>query len=135
MKLRVHGLLALSGLLLLAVFWLGPAPVSAQEDMVQLRPEALQPATRPAALFKHDEHNEKAHLEDQCIVCHHSGADGVLVADETSEGTPCADCHTVEKGKKQTALRQAYHRRCMNCHKAKGRGPTHCSGCHDKRHP
>lgn len=135
MKQRVHAIPALLGILALVMLCISLAPVFAQDDMVQLRPDALLPQTRPAALFKHDEHNAKAQLEDQCILCHHSGENGVLAADESSEGTPCADCHTVAGGPKQTPLRRAYHRQCMNCHKAKGRGPTHCSGCHDKRHP
>lgn len=139
MKTRVKttlGLLAsLASLAALALIALGISlsPASAQEDMVKLQPEALQPATRPAAKFKHDEHNAKAKLEDQCIACHHSGAKGVLVADETSEGTACSECHSVAGDKHQTPLRRAYHRQCINCHKARGTGPTHCSGCHDKR--
>jgi len=139
MKTRVNTTLALltslavlTAMMILVLGMSIPAS-SAQEDMVKLQPEALQPATRPAASFKHDEHNAKAKLEDQCIACHHSGANGVLVADETSEGTPCSECHTAAGGKHQTPLREAYHRRCINCHKAKGTGPTHCSGCHDKR--
>ncbi|GFM33935.1 acidic tetraheme cytochrome c3 TmcA [Desulfovibrio subterraneus] len=135
MNKRVRNILALLASLLLLVLGLSLAPVSAQEELQQLRPEALQPATRPAALFNHDEHNAKANLEDKCIRCHHSGTEGKLVADESSEGTPCADCHTVKGTSKQTPLRRAYHRQCMDCHKANNKGPTHCSGCHDKRHP
>lgn len=135
MKQRVQAIFAFAATLALVMLCISLAPVSAQEDMVQLRPEALQPQTRPAALFKHDEHNEKAQLSDQCITCHHSGADGKLVAEESSEGTACSECHSVQGAPKQTPLRRAYHRQCMNCHKARGRGPTECSGCHDKRHP
>lgn len=126
--------LALLTVLSLIVTGLYLVPAAAQDDMTQLRPEALQPLTRPAALFKHDEHNEKAKLDD-CIICHHSGANGVITPDESSEGTDCAECHSVAGGKNQTPLRRAYHRQCMDCHKEKGSGPTHCSGCHDKRRP
>ncbi|WP_353116900.1 acidic tetraheme cytochrome c3 TmcA [Nitratidesulfovibrio sp.] len=119
------------------LFLLSPpvAMAPAQEDMKHLAPEALAPQSRPAARFVHDTHNEKAKI-DECGTCHHGTTeDGRRDATApTSEGTPCADCHSAHGGKtgKGTPLERAYHRQCMGCHREQGKGPTACGGCHTK---
>ena len=102
-----------------------------QQDMKVLVPAALGTLTRPAAQFNHDTHNEKAQLAD-CVVCHHSGADGKQDKTASSEGTPCADCHKVKTSGKGTDLTHAYHGQCIRCHQAKGKGPIACGQCHKR---
>jgi len=102
-----------------------------QQDMKVLAPAAYEKLTRPAAQFNHDEHNTKAQLED-CVICHHSGADGKQDKTASSEGTPCADCHKLKAEGKGTALTSAYHKQCISCHKEKGKGPIACGQCHKR---
>ena len=114
---------------LLVAVCLAAALVAAQDDMVKIEGAAFGSPERPAAAFKHDEHNEKAKLED-CAACHHAANDkGQLVRGESSEGTPCAECHAV-KGGKGMPLMRAYHRMCQGCHDKAGKGPTACGECH-----
>ena len=61
----------------------------AQEDMVIINSESFDSPQRPAAVFRHDEHNEAAELEE-CNECHHVyDDDGNLVEDESSEDQLC----------------------------------------------
>ncbi len=131
MNKRMLTVLTVLGWMIFAVPCVYPLPAAA-DGPPRLAPEALMPLTRPGAVFDHDAHNEKAGLEENCILCHHSGEKGKLVPGESSEGTPCADCHSVRAESGQTPLRRAYHRQCITCHKEAGRGPAHCSGCHVK---
>ncbi|ABB40503.1 Transmembrane complex, tetraheme cytochrome c3 [Oleidesulfovibrio alaskensis G20] len=99
------------------------------DGIITVSTSALEPLTRPAAVFDHDAHNEKAGLND-CAVCHHGEEDGKQSLEVTSEGVPCADCHAVKAQGKRTPLRRAYHRQCMGCHQSAGKGPANCGGCH-----
>jgi cytochrome c553 len=100
-----------------------------QADMKTVPAEAFAQRSRPAAVFVHDAHNEKAAIET-CGVCHHGKDDkGRKDVEATSEGTPCAECHAVD-AKSGTPLMRAYHRQCINCHLEKKQGPTYCGGCH-----
>lgn len=104
----------------------------AQQDMKTLAPAAFGKLTRPPAQFAHDAHNEKAGLSD-CVVCHHGGADGKQDKTASTEGTPCSECHKVKTAKgKGTDLTHAYHKQCIGCHKAKGKGPVACGQCHKR---
>jgi len=100
-----------------------------QEDMKTLSPDAFGKLTRPAATFIHDQHNEKAGIED-CGACHHGGEGGVKDPGQTTEGTPCADCHAVKAPKGTTSLNKAYHKQCIGCHQDNGKGPLACGQCH-----
>jgi hypothetical protein len=102
---------------------------SSQEDMTVIAPEALGTLTRPAATFVHDQHNEKAGVED-CVICHHGGSDGVQDTTSSTEGTACADCHAVQPVKGATGLSKAYHQQCISCHEQNGKGPVACGQCH-----
>ena len=71
-----------------------------------LKSEEFKTHRRPAVTFDHDNHNERAKIED-CIVCHHGGENGG-----------------------RTPLMRAYHKNCIECHTAQNKGPTTCGACH-----
>ena len=104
-------------------------PALSQEDMTTIPDQGFAKHTRLPAVFNHDAHNEKAGITD-CVVCHHGGKDGVLDKNASSEGTPCSECHTVRGGPGVTPLARAWHRQCMGCHRAVGKGPLACGDCH-----
>ena len=116
-------------ILTMAVFLVCAQLAFSQEDMKTIAPDAFGTLTRPAATFAHDQHNEKAGVED-CVQCHHSGANGVQDLSSSSEGTPCSDCHAVEPEKGATSLNSAYHKQCIGCHTKEGKGPLACGQCH-----
>lgn len=49
-----------------------------------------------------------------------------------TETSPCASCHGVGTPGKISLGKEAAHNLCRSCHKAKGAGPTACTGCHKK---
>ncbi len=44
----------------------------------------------------------------------------------------CSACHEGTPGKMTPMGRDAGHKLCLDCHKAKGAGPTKCGECHKK---
>ena len=128
MKAKTIVTLVLAGLLTMFVM----AAAQAQEDIVELKSDAFVKHTRPAAVFKHDAHNEAAEIDD-CARCHHVYENGKLVEGEDSAGTPCSDCHTLAAQGNQPGLMTAYHRQCKGCHEAQGKGPMACGQCHVKK--
>ena len=106
-------------------------PAHSQEDITFLKDKAFGEGERPAAVFVHEEHNEKAEIEE-CNVCHHVHKDGELVEDESSEDMSCSDCHNVKEGYPTLPLMKAYHNLCQGCHKEKGHGPITCGECHPR---
>jgi len=127
---RILPLLILAALVCTSAL-LAVQTVMAQDAITKLAPEAFGKLTRPAAVFNHDKHNEKAKLED-CVVCHHGGTDGKQDKSASTEGTPCAECHKVKPAGKATSLQRAYHKQCIDCHRAKGKGPLACGQCHKR---
>jgi hypothetical protein len=105
-------------------------PAYSQEDIIALADEAFGSKQRPPAVFAHEQHNEKAEIED-CSVCHHVYKDGEKVEDESSEDMGCSDCHHVKKGYPTRPLMKAYHNLCQGCHKEK-KGPVTCGECHPR---
>lgn len=103
-----------------------------QEAMKAVSTEAFSKPQRPAAVFPHDPHNEKAGIES-CNQCHHVYADGKLVEDESSEDRRCADCHGVEDASRQPGLMKAFHLNCKGCHQEQKKGPVMCGECHVRR--
>jgi hypothetical protein len=102
----------------------------AQEDMKFVDTDAFENPRRPPAVFRHDEHNELAKIEE-CMVCHHVyDENGRLVEDESSEDQRCSDCHELEASGRQPALMKAFHSNCKGCHKVKKDGPVMCGQCH-----
>ena len=72
--------------------------VHPQEDMGFVDTDAFETPRRPPAVFRHDEHNELAKIEE-CNVCHHVyDENGRLVGDESSEDQRCSDCHGISSG-------------------------------------
>ncbi len=106
------------------------ASANSQEEMVLVDNDAFETPRRPPAVFRHDEHNELAQIEE-CNVCHHVYDEtGQPVEDESSEDQRCSDCHDVEASSEQPALMQAFHTNCKGCHKDRNDGPTMCGQCH-----
>jgi hypothetical protein len=125
--MKKHGLI-LFGLLI--VFVLVIAYAHSQEDMQFVNSDAFKNDQRPPAVFRHDEHNEAAEIEE-CNECHHVyDDDGNLVEDESSEDQSCSDCHELKAVGRTPALMKAFHTNCKECHKAQKKGPLMCGQCH-----
>jgi hypothetical protein len=103
-----------------------------QEDMTVVSSEAFTQPRRPAAVFPHDAHNERARIET-CNQCHHVYVDGKLVEDESSEDRRCSDCHGLEDAGRQPGLMKAFHLNCKGCHQSQKKGPLMCGECHVRR--
>ena len=107
----------------------------AQEDVFVVKDSAFEGnRQRPPAIFLHDEHNEKAGIEE-CNVCHHIYEDGTKIPEESSEGEECSECHKLKKKDNVRPLMKAYHDMCIGCHKkrkveGKILGPVTCGECH-----
>lgn len=104
---------------------------SSQEDIKFVKDSAFTSRLRPPVPFIHDKHNETAQIED-CGACHHVYQDGKRADGETSEGTSCSECHTLQKGDNPIPLVRVYHLQCKGCHIEKKAGPVLCSDCHRK---
>jgi len=107
-------------------------PALGQEDMVVVEGDSFEDQRRPAAVFRHDDHNETAEIEE-CNECHHVYENGERVADESSEDQRCAECHTEKALDNQPGLRKAFHLNCKGCHQSKKQGPVMCGECHARR--
>lgn len=112
---------ALVGILLIPAF--------SQEDMEVVDNAVFSKKQRPPAVFRHDEHNEKAEIED-CIECHHIYEKGEKLEDESSEDQSCADCHDEKDDSNKPGLRKAFHTNCKGCHLTRKQGPVMCGKCH-----
>ncbi|NOX32847.1 MAG: cytochrome c3 family protein [Deltaproteobacteria bacterium] len=105
-----------------------------KEDIPTADNSAFKHPQRPAAVFDHDEHNEKANLEDDCSYCHHVYENKKLIKDESSEGSSCSECHPLKSSLKNAIpLRTAFHKRCKECHFKSDKGPVLCGECHVKK--
>ena len=120
------GILLLMAPLLLGVLLM---PAFSQEDMEVVDNAAFSKQQRPPAIFRHDEHNEKAELED-CSECHHVYEDGEKLEDESSEDQSCSECHEEEDSGDMPGLRKAFHLNCKGCHLEQKKGPIMCGTCH-----
>lgn len=107
-------------------------PAHSQEDMVRINKDAFEKPQRPPAVFRHDEHNETAQIEE-CNECHHIYEDGNLLEDESSEDQRCSDCHELQISGNKPALIKAFHRNCKGCHLERKKGPIMCGQCHVRR--
>jgi hypothetical protein len=108
------------------------ASAHSQEDMESVDNSPFEQPRRSAAPFFHDEHNEKAGLDD-CSECHHIyDENGVKSEDESSEDQACSDCHEANDKGRQPGLRKAFHLNCKGCHVSVGKGPVVCGECHTK---
>ncbi len=115
---------------MISVFVLASA--YSQEDMMVVDNSVFDNPQRTSSLFKHDEHNEAAGLED-CNECHHIYEEGKKVEDESSEDQSCSECHGMEvSGSNSLPLMKAFHTNCKGCHVKAGKGPVMCGECHVK---
>jgi hypothetical protein len=118
-------------LLLIATLFGGILLISAfaQEDMEVVDDVGFSNKRRPPAVFRHDEHNENAGIED-CNECHHVYEDGQKLEDESSEDQSCSDCHDERSVDNKPGLRRAFHLNCKGCHLERKQGPVMCGTCH-----
>jgi len=75
-------------------------------------------------VFSHLAHAEMAEISGGCRTCHHYNPPGNVIA--------CSDCHESQRKRTDVSkpdLKGAFHRLCMNCHRAWG-GSTDCIVCH-----
>lgn len=123
---------------LVSAFVLGSA--FSQEDMTVVDRKMFDNPERPSAAFAHDEHNEKAGLED-CAECHHvydeegeRDKEGrlPLMEDESSEDQQCLECHGPDATDPKPGLMKAFHLNCKGCHVKEKKGPITCGECHVK---
>jgi len=98
-----------------------------QENVKSVQDSAFKTKMRTNAVFLHDEHNEKAEIDD-CGICHHLYKDGVKVENETSEEMECSECHKISGNPMPLVVK--YHLRCKGCHEEKKAGPVMCNECH-----
>jgi len=80
------------------------------------KPLTLKGKTKGPVAFTHVNHKM------DCKECHHKG--------EPSD--KCEKCHKPAAEGKTPGLKDAFHKNCMGCHKAKKQGPTKCDECHKK---
>ena len=107
-------------------------PAFSQEDMEVVDGGSFEKQRRPPAVFRHDDHNDTAEIEE-CNECHHVYENGEKLADESSEDQRCSDCHTEKTSDNQPGLRKAFHWNCKGCHQIKKQGPVMCGECHVRR--
>ncbi|MDY6972589.1 MAG: cytochrome c3 family protein [Thermodesulfobacteriota bacterium] len=103
-----------------------------QEDMTSIDSSAFEDPQRVPCVFPHDEHNEKAEIEE-CNTCHHVYENGTLLEDESSEDQGCSDCHELKASGNMLSLMKAYHTKCKKCHRERKAGPIMCGECHIKK--
>lgn len=107
---------------------------SAQNETPRLDNSMFANPQRPGAVFDHDTHNEMAELEENCTACHHVYENKTIIEDESSEDTPCGDCHGLKPTPENSVpLRKAFHGRCKSCHFTSKKGPVLCGECHIKQ--
>ena len=105
-----------------------------QEDVNSVDDSGFDPRElmRPAAVFPHEAHNEKAEIEE-CNVCHHRyDENGQQLEGESSEDMECSECHLKEGDTDTLPLVRTYHLRCKGCHEESKAGPVMCGECHVK---
>lgn len=116
-------------LLVPAIWVLLVLPALSQEDMEVVMDEGFPQRQRPPAVFKHDDHNEAAEIEE-CNECHHLYENGKKLEDESSDDQLCSDCHSENSSNNQPGLKKAFHLNCKGCHREKKKGPVMCGKCH-----
>lgn len=107
------------------------AAVKAQDEMESVDNRVFRNPQRTPSIFRHDEHNEAAEIEN-CSECHHVYEAGQKVEDESSEDQRCADCHESRATGDRPSLLGAFHGNCKGCHLEKAKGPILCGECHVK---
>ncbi|RKZ19977.1 hypothetical protein DRQ50_00910 [bacterium] len=78
-------------------------------------------------VFAHKLHAGMSKMGGGCTLCHH-------YSETTGEIPPCRSCHEVKREEadlRMPALKGAYHRQCMNCHRDWSHENA-CGFCHDE---
>ena len=115
---------------LVSIIALAGLTAYAQEDIEFVEDSGFVTTMRPRPAFMHDEHNEKAGIED-CIECHHVYDNaGNRLEDESSEDQECSECHGAQGDEYPMELVRHYHMNCKGCHQAEKAGPVTCGTCH-----
>jgi hypothetical protein len=120
-----------SAVILAVVVFSGICALS-QENVKFVDDSAFAERMRPRAVFLHEDHNQKAGIEE-CNKCHHMYNGGKLVEDESSEDKQCSACHLGKKGESLLDLATLYHRQCKGCHVENKKGPIMCNECHVRK--
>ncbi|MFO7494359.1 MAG: cytochrome c3 family protein, partial [Desulfobacterales bacterium] len=94
--MKNRALMAFALLVLAALVLAAGSAVYSQEDVTTVRDSAFGNRMRPPVPFLHDDHNEKAGI-DECNVCHHVVEDGQLLADESTIDSLILDHETYEQ--------------------------------------
>ena len=114
----------------LALLLMMLAVAGSQEEMEFVDNSDFANPQRTPSVFRHEEHNEIAELED-CAECHHVYDDnGQKLEDETSEDQRCSECHESRSSGRKPSLTRAYHLNCKGCHLKQKKGPFLCGECH-----
>ena len=84
--------------------------------------------------FSHEKHATK--LVKSCDSCHHTQKG--LKSDKETNVAKCTNCHLDPKSagipgmREMSMSKNPFHNACINCHKEQKKGPTTCTGCHQK---
>ncbi len=85
---------------------------------------------RPPVVFRHDEHNETAEIEE-CNECHHVYEDGENWWKMNLPRIRVARNVMLRNGSgRKPGLKKAFHRNCKGCHLEQKKGPIMCGQCH-----
>ncbi len=131
--------------LLLGIPALAATPTSQPTSQPSLGPKVvilrtLEDQYEPVP-FSHAKHAEMAQMWDGCITCHHHTPDATTrpadddhptTQDASAQWPRCNGCHAVDAATAdihRPALKGAYHRQCLNCHR-EWTGENACGNCH-----
>jgi hypothetical protein len=138
MAKRGSAIIVLVGLML-AVFAFGVAWAEKYEtksgevesDIKLEHSDVFENPKRGPVMFSHRAHHEDYTLK--CTSCHHEYDEGENQWTEGDTVSSCADCHDTpyKNVGKMPSLHQAFHKNCIQCHKATDSAPTACADCHE----
>lgn len=89
-------------------------------------------AKQPGVTFPHAKH---VAMGKSCDTCHHTQK-GITEA-KAAEVQKCTSCHLDPKPdvpgiREMSMSKNAFHIKCVGCHKAEKKGPAVCKDCHVK---
>lgn len=116
------------------IMMISPFPSYSMENSERLDNTIFDTPQRPCAVFDHDDHNEKAGLDEDCSICHHVHDGKQKIEGESSEDYSCSDCHSLKPSDENAVpLRMAFHKQCRTCHVRSKKGPILCGQCHTRK--
>ena len=127
--MKKHAAVAISVLALLLMML---TVAGSQEDMEVVDNSDFKNPQRTPSVFRHEEHNQTAGLEE-CNECHHIYDEaGQKQEYESSEDQRCSECHESQASGRKPSLSRAFHVNCKGCHLQQKKGPFLCGECHGK---